>query len=369
MSYDPFQRGPYPVGVTTVEWLDKARDRPLTVELWYPGTDAHKGQDLAPETRDKFAMGGISGAEGSLAHQAAVRDAARREGDWPIVLLVHGYAGDRRESTFIATHLASHGYRVASADHLGSTHHDIEHIISAAKAEGRHFVRAEIMPTLIAQRKADIPFLLDCAIREFGSRSNRAGLTGASFGGWTSVMGPSLDSRIRVIAPMCPSGGETPIYPRGMNLVREALNFRWPTDVAALFMVADRDSWLPLYGQIELFGRVPGSKRMIVLKRADHNHFVDDIAYGHEWLRQFTLAHALTEAGGTDWGAIARGIAPYADLCPEETAHMCWRGLCTAHMDAYLKALPAARSLMEGDVVGLLAERGIDTAEICGARH
>src|SRR5262249_52935634 len=155
-----------------------------------------------------------------------------------------------------------------------------------------------------------------------------AGITGASFGGWTSLMAPSVEPRIRVVAPMCPSGGKTPIYPGTTNLAREALDFRWPPDVATLFMVADRDSWLPLYGQIALLGRVPGLKRMIVLKGADHNHFVDDIAYGHEWLRQFTLAHAETEAGGADWRAIAGSIAPYAELCPEEKAHLCWRGLC-----------------------------------------
>src|SRR5262249_36916317 len=159
--------------------------------------------------------------------------------------------------------------------------------------------------------------LLDRAIAELGGRSDRAGITGASFGGWTSLIAPALDRRIKVIAPMCPSGGETPIYARGRNPAREALDFPWPTDVETLFMVADRDSWLPLYGQLELFGRARGNRRMIVLKRADHNHFVDDIAYGHEWLRQFTLSLAEVEDSGADWRCIAASIAPYPELCPQ----------------------------------------------------
>ena len=360
MAYDPFQRGSHPVGVTTVEWADAMRTpRRLTVEVWYPATPAHRGQDLDPATQDSYAMGGISGEEGSLSRQTAVRDVARQPGAWPAVLMVHGYAGDRRESTFVGTHLASHGYVVASADHSGSTHHDIEQIINTAKAEGRRFIRAEIMPALIEHRKGDVPFMLDRTIAEFGCQPGRAGITGASFGGWTSLMGPALDPRIKVSAPMCPSGGETPIYPHGRNYARDALDFEWPADVATLFMVADRDSWLPLYGQIELFGKARGNKRMVVLKRADHNHFVDDIAYGHEWLRQFTLSLVDVEAeGGADWRCIANSIAPYAELCTQERAHLCWRGLVAAHMDAHLKGMAEARSLLNSDVIGSLAAPG-----------
>jgi dienelactone hydrolase len=370
MIYDPFRRGAHPVGVTTLEWNDPSRSRRLTVEAWYPATMAYRDQDLDPETQDSFSVGGIAGAEGGKSRQPAVRDARRIAGALPLVLLVHGFAGDRRESTFIGTHLASHGFLVASADHAGCTHHDIQAIINKAKSEGRRFIRADIMPALIEDRKGDVPFLIDRAIAELSAQPEKVGVTGASFGGWTSLMAPSLDKRVRASAPMCPSGGESPTYPRGRNHAREALNFPWPEDVATLFMVADRDSWLPLHGQIELFGRARGTRRMVVLKRADHNHFVDDIAYGHEWLRQFTLSLADVEAaGGADWRAIASNIAPYDQLCPQELAHQCWRGLCVAHMDAYLRGISEARALLEGDVIGALASRGIDAVQVIGAER
>ena len=57
--------------------------------------------------------------------------------DFSTVLLSHGFAGHRRESTFMGTHLASHGFLVVSADHIGSTHSDIDEQMSLAKREGK----------------------------------------------------------------------------------------------------------------------------------------------------------------------------------------------------------------------------------------
>ena len=311
---------------------------------------------------------GLSGASGSEARQSAVRDAPATHGFHTGILLVHGYSGHRRESTFMGTHLASHGYVVASADHTGSTFPDIDTLVEGARREGRRFVRADIMPGLIIDRQGDVPFMIDTLVESFDISAGGIGITGASLGGWTSLMAPTLDARVRASAPMCPSGGSSPVYPRGRNHAAQALDFEWKSEVATMFMVADHDSWLPLYGEIELLRRVPGSKRMFVLERADHNHFVDDVAGGHEWLRAFTAGLAEVEAeGGTDWGCIARNMLPFDDLCSEDKALTCWRGLCTAHMDAHLKEHAEARALFEGDVPALLAARGTDIVEIRAA--
>ena len=42
-------------------------------------------------------------------------------GPFPGVVFSHGMAGHRRQSTFLCTHLASHGFVVASPDHVGNT--------------------------------------------------------------------------------------------------------------------------------------------------------------------------------------------------------------------------------------------------------
>jgi predicted dienelactone hydrolase len=365
MPLDYFERGPHPVGVMSREWTDTARRRSLPVEIWYPAHARHAGADLDPDRQDRFAVAGLSGSAGSLSVQSAVRDAQTDGRRRHLVLLVHGFSGHRRESSFMGVHLASHGFVVVAADHLGSTFPDIDAVVKSAAAAGRRFDRADIMPPLIQDRKGDVPFLLDRALGEFDCHPDRIGITGASFGGWTSLMAPSLDARIVASAPMCPSGGETPIYPDGRNHARAALDFRWKNPVPTLFMVADRDSWLPLYGQIELFRRTPGPKRMVIMERADHNHFVDDVAFGHEWLREFTLALAKTETPtGADWRAIARGMLPYEQLTPQEPALRCWRGLCAAHMAAHLRAEPEARAFWMKDVAAELDRRGVKATEL-----
>src|SRR5258708_18494664 len=97
--YDPFERGPFPVGVRTIEAPDVRRGRVFPCEIWYPAAAQHAGQDLAPESQD-------------------VRDAAAEPGAYPLIVFSHGSApGGRRMATFLCTHLASHGYLVAALDH------------------------------------------------------------------------------------------------------------------------------------------------------------------------------------------------------------------------------------------------------------
>ena len=54
VPYDPFARGPLPVGVRSFEVTDPSRERTLPVEFWYPASDAHAGQDLDEATQDKY---------------------------------------------------------------------------------------------------------------------------------------------------------------------------------------------------------------------------------------------------------------------------------------------------------------------------
>src|SRR6185295_7996414 len=57
MSYDPFARGPYPVGVRTLSATDASRaQRFLPIEVWYPATDAFAGRDLDAATKDHFEL-------------------------------------------------------------------------------------------------------------------------------------------------------------------------------------------------------------------------------------------------------------------------------------------------------------------------
>src|SRR6266849_2624361 len=113
-EYDPFARGRFPVGVRTIEARDTARDRVFPCEIWYPAAAQYAGQDLAPETQDSF----TASSPDAPRRQMAIRDAAAQPGTWPLVVYSHGSASWRRRmSTYLCTHLSSHGYVVAALDH------------------------------------------------------------------------------------------------------------------------------------------------------------------------------------------------------------------------------------------------------------
>jgi predicted dienelactone hydrolase len=107
--------GPMPVGVRT---LTLKRDwRPITVELWYPAAPGTRaGGSYRTLLRD--------GVTPITLHGRAARRAAVAEGAFPLVILSHGYPGNRMLLSHLGEALASRGYIVAAADHPGSTYED-----------------------------------------------------------------------------------------------------------------------------------------------------------------------------------------------------------------------------------------------------
>ena len=125
--------GDHRIGVTTMRFtnpgqIDVARtgetgeppvyDRTLTVEIWYPAT-----ADTTPGgTYDTILRDGVTPA--TLTGQAA-RDAAPDTGaTYPLVIISHGYPGNRHLLSPLAENIASKGYVVASIDHPDSTYDD-----------------------------------------------------------------------------------------------------------------------------------------------------------------------------------------------------------------------------------------------------
>jgi len=93
-------------------------DRPLTVEVWYPAAQGSAGDtSIDAIIRD----GQTVQLEGK-----AIRDAALAVGGnpYPLLLLSHGYPGNRFLMSHLAENLASKGYVVASIDHKDSTYDD-----------------------------------------------------------------------------------------------------------------------------------------------------------------------------------------------------------------------------------------------------
>ncbi|MEM7520644.1 MAG: dienelactone hydrolase [Pseudomonadota bacterium] len=92
-------------------------DRPLTVEMWYPAQDGATGDT----TLKAFLRDGTT--EVTLQGRA-VRDAAPATPDaaFPLVIISHGYPGNRFLMSHLAENIASKGYVVASIDHTESTY-------------------------------------------------------------------------------------------------------------------------------------------------------------------------------------------------------------------------------------------------------
>ena len=96
-------------------------DRTLTLEAWYPAVmraGQSPGGDYRVVTRDPSRIATL--------HGQAVRDASPQliSGPYPLVIISHGYPGNRFLLSHLAENLASKGYVVVAIDHPESTYDD-----------------------------------------------------------------------------------------------------------------------------------------------------------------------------------------------------------------------------------------------------
>lgn len=309
-EYDPFARGPCPVGTRTVEAADARRGRVFPCEIWSPAGGAGPGPR-------------------------------------PLVVFSHYSGGHRRSATFLCTHLASHGYAVAALDHSEVVATGLAAGVGETAGE-----RSARIDAVIASRVPDVRFLLDYLLDGHASGvvldARRVGLAGHSLGGWTALATPESDPRVRAVVAMAPGGSSRP-RPGVLPL---SLTFAWRSPAPVLYLAAEDDVPVPLAGVHELFDRTPQAKQLVILRHADHQHFADDVEANHEALRAMTLP------GEAAW--IPAAMRPIAELCPGDHAHLFARGLTLAHLDATLRGSTAAARFLAGDLEAELAARGVE---------
>ena len=360
MSYDPFARGHLPVGVRTTTLRDPERDRSIPLEIWYPAATQHQGQDLDPTTRDRFKLLAFA----PETSQDAVRDASGAPGDYPLVLFSHGWSGHRRQTTHLCTHLASHGYLVGSVDHLGNTVTDLIQILLAARSGEPVPDGNELASRSIHDRPRDISFALDALLGEeelpesVRVNPEQIGMTGHSFGGWTTLMVAGSDGRIRAALPLAPAGGHSPMAEEE-NLLRDTLELDWPHPVPTLYLAAEHDTLCPLDGIRELRDRTREPSRLISLGSADHMHFSDRVEEAHELFRNMGSMISGGMSGGPDIVSILEHMKPITELVSGEVACLFTRSLGLAHMDAHLRKDAEASGFLESDLPTLFSQRGI----------
>jgi dienelactone hydrolase len=321
-DYDPFARGRFSVGVRTIQALDTLRNRLFPCEIWYPASELHTGQDLDLATQDFFTV-----PPGNTPRsQMAVRNATAQPGLYPLILFSHSSGDQRLQSTFLCTQLSSHGYIVAALDHSEVIAPELRRREGETGEQKTARVQA-----WIANRVPDIRFLLDQLLdgaawdAEVNLDPAHIGIVGHSFGGWTALAVPEVDARIRALVALAPGGSSNP----PPNIIPAQLTFEWGRDVPTLYLVAENDTALPLAGMYELFQRTRATKHMVILRRADHGHFGDEIEQQPE-------------------------------LCSREQAHLFVRGLTLCHMDAILGRQETAQRFWLGDIEAELAALGVD---------
>ena len=313
-GYDPFEPGPHVVGAASFEAKDVARDRLFPCQAWYPRS-------------------------------------ARSPG--PLVVFSHYSGGSRSVSSFLCTHLASHGYVVAAMDHSEVVAPEL-----APRQGETPDERLARIDAIVESRVPDVRFLLDHllsgserAIDGVGIDETMIGLAGHSFGGWTVLATPDVEPRVGAVAAFVPGGASNP----RPGILPLELAFGWGRDIPALYLAAENDVSIPPDNVIELFERTPATKRMFILRRADHQHFVDDVEASHEGLRAMTLP------GDAAW--IPAAMLPIEELCSGAEAQLFARGLTVAHFDAALRGSHAAKRFLGSDVQAELAARGVDAVE------
>ncbi|MEZ5756770.1 MAG: hypothetical protein R3D86_00960 [Emcibacteraceae bacterium] len=201
--------GHYKIGVRTLQLIHKNQidvvniekgkllphyDRPLTVEVWYPAdTDKTGGTYNNVYLRDGKTLVDLYGA--------AVRDAKPISGTkYPLVIISHGYPGNRFLMSHFGEHLASNGYIVAAIDHTDSNYQD-----------------AGAFPSTLLNRPYDQKFVLDEIARFSNEKGHflenivdteNTGLIGYSMGGYGAVItaGGGVSQKISETGEASPEG-------------------------------------------------------------------------------------------------------------------------------------------------------------------
>lgn len=211
--------GPHPVGVETLHLVNPGQvdvlrsahrtrraDRPLTVELWYPARAGTKaGTIYRTLLRDGHRWVDLAGQ--------ACRDGVQASGDFPLVILSHGYPGNRMLLSHFGEKLASRGYVVASIDHRDSTYADLGAFASTLvnRPKDTAFVRDALAGRADINRSAIIGYSMGGygALVAGGAAVARAalGLQGAPRAAlWAEALAPVVDARLKAIIPIGPWG-------------------------------------------------------------------------------------------------------------------------------------------------------------------
>ena len=229
MAPDLAGYGSYDIGVRTLQVTDRNRpdilntreggpvatyDRTLTLEVWYPAAlpaGQKPGGDYTVITRDP--------AVRATLHGRAVRDATvSSAGPFPLVIISHGYPGNRFLLSHLAENLASKGFVAVSIDHKDSTYDDQKAFASTLynRPYDQLFVLNEVARLSKSGSAGFLTGLVD---------ATRTGIVGYSMGGYgvVNVIGGGYSKASEAFQASPPNrmlaerGAANPEYQRGRD--------------------------------------------------------------------------------------------------------------------------------------------------------
>ncbi|WOT05033.1 alpha/beta hydrolase family protein [Shewanella youngdeokensis] len=157
------------------------KDRPLTLEVWYPAALTDKQPSLAKTSyHNQTRLGHPFEIAANAYRDAAIAQQSKQT--FPLVVLSHGYTGYRTIMFYLAEHLAANGYIVAAIDHTDSTNAEVNMVTNPFSG---------FFSTLL-NRSRDQQFTLDYLTSQPHFATNiinkdHAGLVGYSMGGFGAI--------------------------------------------------------------------------------------------------------------------------------------------------------------------------------------
>jgi predicted dienelactone hydrolase len=187
--------GEFASGYTRLQLQDEARQRPVWVDLWYPGA----AESVPQEIRYDLSRGTVA------------RNARAAKGQYPLILLSHGTGGSATNYAWLGEKLASAGFIVAGVNHYRD---------SRSYGDGSVDVLAALQPWL---RVDDMIFahqaLTTTPPWSASIKLDRLYLAGHSAGAFTVMAAAGVDYDLEKMAEYC--ANESANEDRGCLYVRD----------------------------------------------------------------------------------------------------------------------------------------------------
>jgi predicted dienelactone hydrolase len=260
--------GPHPVGVTTLTLASGPE-----VEVWYPaaedggGTVTYDARDFVPESIEALLTADIPAGHTIDADRDL--PGAAEDGPYPVVLFSHGFSGFRLQSTFLTSHLASHGFVVAAPDHPSR---DLRNVLGGTMSGDRDAAAAELLETLelLESESGDDASLLAGLVD-----GEQVATLGHSAGGGTAFLA-AADPRIDGYVSMASGTG----VGTGADDEGEAVEPTYP-DVPSFFLAGAIDGVVPADEATRpAFEGAPSPTWYWEIAESGHNVFADFCTFG-----------------------------------------------------------------------------------------